>query len=301
VRYTLLNALFYGTDESRKEVGSQIRTRRDRFRFETSSFNWEVTWLDSIEKEHLEALRSGLVSVLPTATIGTEIEAQIPPEEHDCEAESISRLMSLGTGIATRWGARQIWQDGALVQEMFVRRTLTTTAEDKSRYDLLSNIEEPNLENFLASCVTSYRAAETSLCLNTVTAYLEQARHEKNPELKLAALLLALETLSYNWCLRDGLSTQQLENIHLQDKLLRMRKRRFHFIEKELANHELRKGLRNPLIHSGQIPMMTPEGKLVWSHSLYDLSLRILFCELGYRGHYRDLTKGLVTVAAPHG
>jgi hypothetical protein len=299
VRYTLLNALFYGTDETQKEVDSQIRARRDRFRFKTSLFDWKATWLNSIEQEHLEALRSGLIPVLPTATIETEIEAQVPPEEHDFEAEAISRLISLGTGIATRWAARQVWQDSALVQEMFVRRTLTTTAEDKSRYDLLSNLEEPTLRKFLESCVTNYRAAERSLCLNTVTVYLEQARHEKNPELKLAALVLGLETLSYQWCLRDGLSAQQLDKMNLQNKLLRMRKQRFHFIEKGLLSDDLRKGLRNPLIHSGQIPMMTTEEKLDWADSLYDLSLRILFCELRYRGRYRDLTKGLATVFAP--
>jgi hypothetical protein len=208
-------------------------------------------------------------------------------------------LISLATGIATRWAARQIWQDGALVQEMFLRRTLTTTAEDKSSYDLLSNLEEPNLRNFLESCVTNYRAAESSLCLNTVTAYLEQARHEKNLELKLVALVLGLETLSYQWCLRDGLSAQELNKKNLQNKLFHMRKQRFHFIGKGLLSDDLRKGLRNPLIHSGQIPMMTTEEKLVWADSLYDLSLRILFCELGYRGRYRDLTKGLATVCAP--
>jgi hypothetical protein len=90
VRYTLLNALFYGTDETRKEVDSHIRTRRDRFRFKTSLLDWKATWLNSIEQEHLEALRSGLIPVLPTATIETEIEAQVPPEEHDFEAEAIS-------------------------------------------------------------------------------------------------------------------------------------------------------------------------------------------------------------------
>lgn len=300
VRYTLLNALFSGTQMTQKISGFTTSSRLDRFGFRSTLFNWEAAWMDSIEQEHIEALRNGLVAVLPTAIISVEIEPQVPPEQHDHEAESITRLLSLGSGVATRWAARQIWQEGQLIQEMFVRRIVTTTAEDKSRYNLISNCDESNLEHFLTSCLTKYREAETALCLNAVITYLEQARHEKNPELKLAVLILALETLSYHWCLRDGLSAQQLESIPLQNKLLRMRNRKFKFIEKAIVNHTLRTGLRNPLIHSGQIPMMATEEKLIWVNSLYALSLKILLCELGYRGRYRDLANGLALVSAPN-
>jgi len=155
-----------------------------------------------------------------------------------------------------------------------------------------------DLKLFLESTIASFLTFQDSLRLHEVIDFLEQARHQKVVHIQLAVEVLALELLSHAWCLQDGLTVQQLSSMHIEGKLGRMR-RSFSFIEKGFTNDILRRDIRNPLIHSGQIPLLSRTDLDSWTDDLYLLALRLLFCILGYRGKYRDFSKNFTMVNAP--
>src|SRR5207244_3654792 len=137
-----------------------------------------------------------------------------------------------------------------------------------------------------------------TLRLGEVVDYMEQARHQKVIQVRIAILVLCLELLSYQWCLQNSSTADELSDKNIVSKLKFMRKT-FRFIEKRFTDEALRKDIRNPLIHSGQIPLMSFEDLFKWADDLYVLALRILLCRLGYTGKFSDLTQGMNMVATP--
>ncbi len=292
VRYTLINALFCG--ESAKS------SRRDRFTVQSVKYSWEIAWLAEFNKEQADDLKSGLVSFLPTATMEIPLDSITNPKEFDDEAEAITRLLTLATGIATTWVVREVRSGERSVQQWFEPRGLSTNAEGKSRYEAISNLTDVSaLRIFLEETLSKFQKLESSLRLSEVMDYIEQARHQQVIQVRIAILVLCLELLSYQWCLRNGSTKDQLSDKNIVSKLKDLRKT-FRFIEKRFTDDALRSDIRNPLIHSGQIPLMSFDELVKWADDLYVLALRILLCTLGYTGKFNDLTQGMNLVATPN-
>lgn len=300
VSYCLINAIFVGEIESAKDDGRSRSSRRDRVQFKSTRYSWNLVWLEGFDEEQRDCLRSGLVSYLPTACLETTLTVVSEPQDFDDEAEAICRLLSLASGVATTWSARRVWQGEKLIQEWFERKCPPTTAEAKSRYELISNIDDLGaLREFLEKTVSEYRRKESTWKLNEAIDYLELARSQKVVQLQLAVLVLALELISHQWCLQNGLTADQLAKMNIQQKLGRMKGKEFRFIERCFIEDALRADIRNPLLHSGQIPNMQFREMTAWSNALYDLAVRIIFYVLGFEGRYRNLTKSLAITDAP--
>jgi hypothetical protein len=299
VSYTLINALFIGENETVKFEGSTRNSRRDRFMVKSTKYSWEIAWLEQFDKEQADDLKSGLIQFLPTATMQTQLSSIANPKEFDDEAEAITRLLTLVTGIGTTWVVREIWSGDKLIQQWFERKGLSTNAKGKARYEAISNLSDlSSLRLFLEQTLANFQRVETNLRLNDVIDYLEQARHQKVIQVRIAILVLCLELLSHQWCLQNGCTEDQLNDKNIVSKLAYMRKA-FRFIEKRFTDDTLRKDIRNPLIHSGQIPLMDFKELHKWADDLYILALRIILCILGYTGNYSDLTQGMNLVPTP--
>ncbi len=299
VRYTLINALFCGEQDTVKHEGGTKSSRRDRFTVQSAKYTWEIAWLAHFNKEQVDDLKSGLIQSLPTATMETPLDSVANPKESDDEAEAITRLLTLATGIATTWVVREVWSGEKLIQQWFERKGLSTNAEGKARYEAISNLTDASaLRVFLEETLPRFQQLESSLRLGEVVDYMEQARHQKVIQVRIAILVLCLELLSYQWCLQNGSTEDELSDKNIVSKLKYMRKV-FRFIEKRFTDDALRKDIRNPLIHSGQIPLMSFEELFKWADDLYVLALRLLLCTLGYTGKFSDLTQGMNLVATP--
>ncbi len=296
VRYTLINAIFWGTEMIKVEGTG--RSYRGLLPLSVGSRLWKLVRLEGFSQDYEADLKNGIATILPTAT--AEITAvkleEIPTT--DKEINALCRLISAVTCASTTWVVRQTWDGNTLIEEFFASQSVNTDAVDKSRYNVIDGIGEDGLKTFLESSVHNFLTLEYSLQLHKVIDYMEQSRHQKVLQVQIATILVGLELLSYMWCLRDGLTEQQLETMNIESKLGRMR-RTFRFIEKGFTNEILRRDIRNPLIHSGQIPLLSTSELVSWNDDLYLLTLRLLFALLGYKGKYRDFSKGFTVVTAP--
>jgi len=297
IKYTLINAIFWGTEMI--SIEGTTKTYRGRFTVSFGQRVWDFVRFSGFTKELEMDLKNGLVDIIPTATAGVSVVNAHEVNMADKEIDALCRLISLVSDAATTWVVRQLWSGNTLVEELFASRSVTTDAANKSRYDIISNIcPADGLKLFLESSIKSFLTLEDSLRLHEVVDYLEQARHQKVLQVQIAIVVLGLELLSHAWCLRDGLSEQQLSSMNIERKLGRMR-RSFRFIEKGFTNDILRRDIRNPLIHSGQIPLLSQSQLTSWVDDLYLLTLRLLFCLLGYKGKYRDFSNGFSMTDAP--
>ncbi len=297
VKYRLVNAVFWGTEMIPE--GRSGRNYRGRFSIRTPRRPWTIVRLPEFTADLESDLKNGLISMLPTATADATVLEEKEIQNTDEEIAAICRLMSMVTGTSSIWVARESWSGDTQTEVCFASRSVSTDAAGKSRYDVISNLDPGNgLTSFLETTIANFLTLQESLRLHQVIDFLEQARHQKVVHVQLAVEVLALELLSHAWCLKDGLTEQQLSSMHIEGKLGRMRKS-FSFIEKGFTNDILRRDIRNPLIHSGQIPLLSRSQVESWTDDLYLLALRLLFCILGYRGNYRDFSKNFMMVNAP--
>jgi hypothetical protein len=70
------------------------------------------------------------------------------------------------------------------------------------------------------------------------------------------------------------------------------------FIDKKFAE-EARETVRNPLLHTGEIPGLTMQEKAEWYDDLYALSFKMLLFILSYKGKWFDLSDLWNVVDAP--
>ena len=297
LKYKLVNAIFWGTEMI--PIRNSGGNYRGRFPLKTPQRTWSLIRLPEFTAELEKDLKNGLITMLPTATAEVAVLDEKEIQTTDKEIDAICRLMSLVTDSSTTWVVRETWSGDSQLEVFFAPHGISTDAMDKSKYDVISNMGPgEDLKLFLESTIASFLTFQDSLRLHEVIDFLEQARHQKVVHIQLAVEVLALELLSHAWCLKDGLTVQQLSSMHIEGKLGRMR-RSFSFIEKGFTNDILRRDIRNPLIHSGQIPLLSRTDLDSWTDDLYLLALRLLFCILGYRGKYRDFSKNFTMVNAP--
>ena len=131
----------------------------DTVSFKSSTYSWNLAWLPTFGDEQQDCLRKEQFKFAPTATLETQVSSLDSLGECDEEAEVICRLMCLATGVASTWVQRTIHQDGRSIHEEFVRKGLSTAAENKARYETISNLDEPSrLRRFLEDTIDQYLA-----------------------------------------------------------------------------------------------------------------------------------------------
>lgn len=86
---------------------------------------------------------------------------------------------------------------------------------------------------------------------------LESRRLDMYAELCLTCVLFALESLGAAWFLSEGCSSDDVATKSIVTKLDHINSR-LRFIPKKYKSDWLYDGLRNPLVHTGAVPLMTP-------------------------------------------
>lgn len=299
VDWTLINALFDGIEWTPRETGAGCRS--DTVTFNSDNRQWRLRWHPALEDGDRNDLSSGILSALPTATLSTELPERGALHDADEEAFAITRLLSLVTGSSVGGASRRVNYGEAIVRETFVEWPINGSARNYTNHSLIGN--NPGLggalREFLNQTVGAYRRLDPDLGLSVVIGYLEQARSNPSIEIRLALSVFALEALTHRLCLPDGMTEEQLEKQNIEQKLNRLRGRlRMGFIDKKFVG-EARRDIRNPLLHTGQIPTLSLSEKIEWYHELYALAFKMLLFLLGYSGRWLDPSRKYQPTEAP--
>ncbi len=296
IEYVLLNAIFDGTEHTRYDEGRS--SRLDTFKFNTDSRHWTIRTDRQFAKGDKSALEAGTVTFLPTAIASTHPVGGESLTEIDEEVDVVCLLMSLATGAATRWTARRVFDDSS-VKWLYAGYRPTTGVRNRSFFELVSNHRPSGgLQALLSQCVDSYASIRGTLGLDRAIGFLEESRVQKVVDLRLLLAMLAVETLTYYWCLDDGLAQNQVTAMNIETKINRMAKRFRGIKRKVLQTDLLRSDVRNPLLHTGEIPAMKLDEMLRWADRLYILAFRMILTLVGYTGLFADPTQSRAEVAA---
>lgn len=296
VSYTLLNAIFDGIESTRRDNGDFVF---DRFSWTVSGRTWTAQWLPSY-KGSLKSLRSGSFRAAPTATLSIDGVTPDQLDEVDNDLDTICWLMGIATGCMVTAPLRQLWDQENLVEERVQPQSPSTSARSNTSHKLISNHEPSGgLRSFLEMCHGAFVAKRESLGLTDYIGWLNQARSQEVIQMRVLATVLAVELITFKWVTMHGLAAEQAVRMNIETKLNRLRKDGMYFIEKKFTADDLRSDIRNPLMHTGIIPLMSFEELCRWSEDLYDLAFRILLVVLGYKGKYRKLNQSYQLVDAP--
>jgi hypothetical protein len=189
-----------------------------------------------------------------------------------------------------------------LVHEAFAPRVAPTDAHSNVNYELIANhAGGAALKDFLEQAYPHYVNLRGPVGLTEFIGWMLQVSAQSVLESKVAIAVLALEAVSTRWCMSQGanpITEQQVLAMNVQQKLNRMRRHGMDFIEADFTE-ALREDIRNPLLHTGAIPLMTPREKREWADKLYMLGFRILMKLLQYRGKHRDMLRDYALIDAP--
>jgi hypothetical protein len=288
--WVLTNAIFNGIDWSADPTAGTGSQRADRFSFAVGARLWQLKWLPEFRDKDREDLRHGIVRSLPTATLSTTLGNSSELQDADDEAYAVTRLLSLATGSSVGGGVRRLFQGGNVTEESFFEWPTFGTAKHFENHALIDNHPQlaDALRSFLGTTVAAYRSRDAALGLSRAIGYLEQARSSNVIDARLALCVFALEALTHRLCLQNGLTEDQLSGMNIQSKLNRARNRMgMNFIERRFAE-ETRENVRNPMMHTGEIPDLDIVEKVRWSTELYTLAFMMLMSLLGYAGNWFD-------------
>lgn len=106
-------------------------------------------------------------------------------------------------------------------------------------------------------------------------------------EVKWSNLILAFEYfLSFYLEVSCGLTSEEVRKIKSIEQKLKKANGWLRFIPEIYLNEKLRKEIRNPLFHSGEIFSIPFEELVDLYYEFLDLLVRIVFRSLGYTGKY---------------
>lgn len=101
---------------------------------------------------------------------------------------------------------------------------------------------------------------------------------------KLAHLIIAYESLLTDYLIYKGSTESEIGEMNIQQKLGRLN-RELRFIPRELLGENLRE-LRNPLFHTGTIPLLNIADSLSIYSEYNNLLMKIFFRILSYDGNF---------------
>jgi hypothetical protein len=291
--WVLTNAIFNGIDWSADPVGGTGHQRADRFSFAVGPRQWQLKLLPAFRDKDREDLRHGIVRSLPTATLSTALGNSSELQDANDEAYAVTRLLSFASGSSVGGGVRCLSLGGNLSEESFLEWPTFGTAEHFENHALIDNHPQlaGALRSFLAATVTAYRTHDAVLGLSRAIGYLEQAHSSNVIDVRLALSVFGLEALTHRLCLQNGLTEDQLAGMNIQSKLNRARNHMgMNFIDRRFAE-DTREDVRNPMMHTGEIPDLSIQEKVRWSTELYTLAFKMLMFLLGYAGNWFDPTR----------
>jgi hypothetical protein len=301
VRFVLVNAIFDGLEAIACPAAGSPRQVLGRMVFTVNGRQWVLDYLPAYEQRK-QAISNKHATAMSTATLTTERVAGRDIDALDATVDAICWLMSIASGCAVADPIRQVVAADRLVQERFRPRMVSTNAHSNVNYELIANhAGGPSLKDFLEQTYAQFVNQSALLGLPQFIGWMLQASSQTVLESKTAIGVLALEAVATRWCMMPGpnaLNEEQVIAMGLQQKLNRMRRNGMDFIETDFTE-ALREDIRNPLLHTGAIPVLTPREKAEWADRLYMLGFRILMKVLGFRGKHRDMAHDYRLVDAP--
>lgn len=302
VSWTFSNAIFTGSSTATFQSATVVEERLVTIPFRYMDREWTLSQLPSFRDEHQKALVNGLVKQLPTSELVVQLDEIGQLEDAEIAAYSISRLLSFATGSSVAGGRRRIIKGNQLIAETFYEWPLYGDASAVHFTSTILNDGQigTSLTQFIQETLEHYMAQNADYALSQCIGYLELARCTPVIESQILHAILALETISYQLCLKVGQTPDQLATASIQSKMNTVRGRyRMSFIDRKFVE-TTRESIRNPLIHSGIIPALTIAEKAQWANELYALAFRILLFLLNYSGRWYDSSNGHRATQSPY-
>ncbi len=301
ITFVLTNAIYDGLEMIADPSADPPRNVLGRMAFTVGGRQWTLDYLPAFDRRK-QAIQNRHATALSTARLTTEGVPRHELEQLRDQVDSICWLLSIASGCAVADPIRQVITGDRLVQEEFTPRLAPTDAHSNVNYELIANhAGGPSLKDFLEQSYPQFVNLRTTLGLPEFIGWMLQISAQTVLESKVAIGVLALEAISTRWCMTQGaqpLSEQAALNMNLQQKLNRMRINGIDFIERRFTE-ALREDIRNPLLHTGAIPLLTPREKSEWADKLYMLAFRILLKLVQYQGKHRDLLSEYALIDAP--
>lgn len=180
VHWIVTNAVFNEEEMAADPIAGPglPQQRRTVIRFRSPSRSWMLRVLPNFRDAEMAALLHGVVKVLPTAELVTEIDSVSEMPMTEAEAYAVTRLLSLATGGSVGGGVWRVYQHQRLLQEAYFEWPLFGGIECVSFATAVTNDGMPgwSLTQFMNETVGPFLAQDAELCLTHTIGYLEQAR-----------------------------------------------------------------------------------------------------------------------------
>ena len=289
VTCSLLNCIFLDTEVTRETSG---RARLDTLPVSYAGGDYLCRMKpEFFDEEGLKLrLKHGVLRILPTATVETTVSNGALIDDVIHEMHVLAYLFSFASGTKVAVGDVIVRQDGESCERRFLNATNAAYNEEAASWAVLNPRNHPkDFASFLDGCGAKANDLWKPYKLWVFIDYLCMAAAARHMEARIAFVILALEFLTaMDLRNQDQMTDDQLANMNLSQKLSRAN-RRWRFVEKRYFEDWLRRDVRNPLMHTGLMPLLN-SGKelLAVFRDLYVLAALALFKIVGYNGNWVD-------------
>ena len=137
-------------------------------------------------------------------------------------------------------------------------------------------------------CYENYQIWQSKIDINKFIDYLVEINQQDYIDLKWSTMILAYEYFLTKYLIEQNSLSQDETDTNIQGKL-RLFNKHLRFIPRNMIKDKLRKSVRNPLFHQGEIVCMNTEDKISFFNDYYDLLIKIVLRTLGYTGKYMSV------------
>lgn len=170
-------------------------------------------------------------------------------------------------------------------EELVAFKIIDTVKMDFRRGSLIDNLRIfGGIKNAFIQSYQQFKLLNEPLKLSSFIDRVVDMQQQNYLDNKLVILIIAYESLLTNYLIYKGSTESEIEEMNIQQKLGRLN-RELRFIPSELMGENLREA-RNPLFHTGTIPLLNIN-ELSDIYSKYnDLLMRIFLRIISYDGEY---------------
>ncbi len=155
--------------------------------------------------------------------------------------------------------------------------------------EILDNFYIPNgVKNGIEQCYERFINIEDELNLKTLINGLVAMMIQPYADLKIAILLVSFELLLSKYLLHRGMEEENIKTMDIQQKLQKINEF-LRFIPSNLLDDDLRRNVRNPLFHEGEIPFSSPDEIYSTFSKYWELLIQIILKILNYNGNYLEI------------
>ena len=182
----------------------------------------------------------------------------------------------------------EYWSDGTILAYSITSRGKSDLQSTNAVVDNLRI--DGGIRYALEEGYSKYKELRLNIGFDVVFDLLSEIERQKYIELKLGLLIVAYEHLTLKYLLDQGMHEEKIgDNIH---KKLAQVNKYLRFIPSEMMGDDIRGKVRNPLFHSGEIPLLKFDEKLAFFKRYHDLLICMILKILGYTGKYISRVKG---------